>query len=111
VKSLTREQLQPRKNQAVRIVRDVVGDPEGAAEVADEDLEDYAIPVRFSDEEKMVWLGRTPPHDIDPMLGSWRRTRKRPLGAFENAVEDQHRHVAANAIALSGDRQQGIDGY
>jgi hypothetical protein len=42
VKSLTREQLQSRKDKAVRFVRDVLDDPDGADEIEDEDLEDYA---------------------------------------------------------------------
>jgi hypothetical protein len=42
VKVLTREQLQPRKDKAVRFVRDVLDDPERASEIEDEDLEDYA---------------------------------------------------------------------
>ena len=42
VKSLTRDQLQSRKDQAVRFVRDVLGDPDRAEEIADESLEDYA---------------------------------------------------------------------
>jgi hypothetical protein len=42
VKSLTREQLQSRKDKAVRFTRDVLDDPDRAAEIEDEDLEDYA---------------------------------------------------------------------
>ena len=42
LKSLTREQLQSRKEQAVRFTRDVPGDPDRAEEIADESLEDYA---------------------------------------------------------------------
>jgi hypothetical protein len=42
VKSLTREQLQSRKDRAVQFVRDVLDDPDRAAEIEDEDLEDYA---------------------------------------------------------------------
>jgi hypothetical protein len=42
VKRLTREQIQTRKDQAVRFTRDVVGDPERAEEIADESLEAYA---------------------------------------------------------------------
>jgi hypothetical protein len=41
-KTLTREKLQSRKDQAVRFTRDVVGDPDRAAEIQDESLEDYA---------------------------------------------------------------------
>jgi cell shape-determining protein MreC len=42
MKTLTREQLQQRKDKAVRFVRDVLQDPERADEIADESLEDYA---------------------------------------------------------------------
>ncbi len=42
VKALTRDQLQSREEQAVRFVRDVLGDADWAEEIADESLEDYA---------------------------------------------------------------------
>ena len=42
MKYLTRDQLQSRKEQAVRFVRDVLGDPDRADEIADESLENYA---------------------------------------------------------------------
>ena len=42
VKALTREQLESRKAQAVRFVRDVLEDDERADEIEDESLEDYA---------------------------------------------------------------------
>jgi hypothetical protein len=42
VKSLTREQLQSRKDAAVRFTENVLDDPERAAEIEDEPLEDYA---------------------------------------------------------------------
>jgi hypothetical protein len=42
MKFLTRAQLQSRKEKAVRFVRDVLGDPDRAEEIADESLEDYA---------------------------------------------------------------------
>jgi hypothetical protein len=41
-KSLTRDQLQARKDKAVRFVRDVLHDPDRAEEIADESLESYA---------------------------------------------------------------------
>ena len=44
---LTREQLQARKEKAVRFVRDVLGDPDRADEIADESLEDYAVRRKF----------------------------------------------------------------
>jgi hypothetical protein len=40
--TLTREQIQGRKDKAVRFVRDVVGDPDRAAEIEAEDVEAYA---------------------------------------------------------------------
>jgi len=42
VKTLTHDQLESRKEKAVRFVRDVLGDPDRADEIADENLEDYA---------------------------------------------------------------------
>ena len=42
MKQLTRDQLQSRKEKAVRFVRDVLGDPDRAEEIAEESLEDYA---------------------------------------------------------------------
>ena len=42
MKSLSREQLESRKEQAVRFTENVLGDPDRAAEIADESLEDYA---------------------------------------------------------------------
>jgi hypothetical protein len=42
VKSLTREQLQSRKDKAIRFLEDVLNDPERAAEVENENLESYA---------------------------------------------------------------------
>ena len=46
-KSLTREQLQGRKDKAVRFVRDVIGDSERAGEIQSESLEDYAARRRI----------------------------------------------------------------
>ena len=42
MRQLTREQLQRRKEKATRFVRDVLGDPERAEEIAAESLESYA---------------------------------------------------------------------
>jgi hypothetical protein len=41
-KTLTRDQLQSRKDRAVKFTRDVVDDPDRADEIAGESLEDYA---------------------------------------------------------------------
>lgn len=42
MKQLTRDQLESRKDKAVRFTRAVLGDPDRADEIADESLEDYA---------------------------------------------------------------------
>jgi predicted RNase H-like nuclease (RuvC/YqgF family) len=42
MKRLTRDQLQSRKDKAVRFVRDVLDDPDRAEEIAEESLEEYA---------------------------------------------------------------------
>ena len=42
MKTLTRKQLEARKAQAVRFVRDVLGDDDKADDIEDESLEDYA---------------------------------------------------------------------
>jgi len=42
MKTLTRQQLESRKAQAERFVRDVLGDSDRAGEIEDESLEDYA---------------------------------------------------------------------
>src|SRR5215831_7921357 len=42
MKALTRDQLESRKEKAVRFTRDVLGDADRADEIADESLEDYA---------------------------------------------------------------------
>jgi len=47
VKALTREQLQSRKDRAVRFVRDALDDSERADEIEDESLEDYAERRKF----------------------------------------------------------------
>ncbi len=41
-KTLTRQQVQSRKDRAVRFTRDVAGDPERADEIEGESLDDYA---------------------------------------------------------------------
>jgi len=42
MKTLTRQQLEKRKAQAVRFTRDVLDDPDRADEIEDESLEEYA---------------------------------------------------------------------
>ena len=48
MKQLTREQVQSRKDKAVRFTRDVLGDPDRADQIEDEELEDYAERRKFT---------------------------------------------------------------
>ncbi len=48
MKALTRDQVQSRKDQAVRFTRDVLEDPDRADEIEDESLEDYAERRKFT---------------------------------------------------------------
>jgi len=47
-KALTRDQIQSRKDKAVRFTRDMLGDPDRADEIEDESLEDYAERRKFT---------------------------------------------------------------
>jgi hypothetical protein len=47
MKTMTRKQLESRKAKAARFARDVLEDPDRAAEIEDESLEDYAERRRF----------------------------------------------------------------
>ena len=47
MKPLTREQIEARKEKAARFVRDVLDDPERAAEIEDESVDDYAERRKF----------------------------------------------------------------
>lgn len=47
VKRLTRDQIESLKEKAVRFVRDVLGDPDRAEEIADEGVVDYAERRKF----------------------------------------------------------------
>jgi len=47
VKRLTRDQVEARKEKAVRFVQDVLDDPERASEIEDESVEDYAERRKF----------------------------------------------------------------
>ena len=55
LKALTREQLQSRKDKAVRFVRDVLGDPDRAEEIEDESLDSYADrrKIRLTNPQRM----------------------------------------------------------
>lgn len=60
MKTLSREQLEGRKEKAVRFVRDVLDDPDRADEIEDESLEDYA-------ERRKIKIAEENPRGADAM--------------------------------------------
>ena len=73
----------------------------------------FQAPVGFSDEEKVRVAA---PHGVDrlrPELPCGRRAslrwRNLPPGSLKDIVQHQHGHVAAHAVALSGDSEQRLD--
>ena len=59
---LSREQIEARKEKAVRFVRGVLGDPDRADEIAGESLEDYAArrKIQMSNPERKLIMPRAP---------------------------------------------------
>jgi len=47
VKQVTRQQLQARKERAVRVTRDLLSDPERSEEISEERPEDHAVKRKF----------------------------------------------------------------
>lgn len=78
MRTLTRDQLQSRKEKAVRFTRDVLGDPDRADEIEAESLEDYA------DRREMKLLnGKSPCFSIP-----WTLSRYLRLDAQNRAAEN-----------------------
>ena len=83
MKPLTRNQLEGRKEKAVRFTRDVLGDPDRADEIADESLEDYA-------ERRKV-----------KVINSFQRKAIMPRNQTEERDQDSSRHRAIPFIAIA----------
>jgi hypothetical protein len=100
VKALTRDQLQARKDKAVRFVRDVLGDPDRAAEIEDESLEDYA-------ERRKITL-------TNPSKGNRGMATKRDLEQQVKELEDENQELQdrldAVADLVSGDDEEEEEG-
>jgi hypothetical protein len=67
------------------------------------------VPVSFRDETKMRSCSLNGRDDFTPVLG-WRPLpRATALGSFENLVQDEHGHVAADAITLGRNTGDGFN--
>jgi hypothetical protein len=99
-KTLPRDQLQARKEKAVRFVRDVLGDPDRADEIEEESLEDYA-------ERRKITL-------TNPAKGNRGMATKRDLEQQVKELEDENQELQDRLDALadlvSGDDDEEEEG-
>ena len=79
MKTLTRKQVEARKAQAVRFVRDVLDDNDKADDIEDESLEDYA-------EHRHIKLSN--PKGVIPMAAPTRQELLDRIEELETANED-----------------------
>jgi hypothetical protein len=125
VKTLTSEQLEGRKEKAVRFVRDVLGDPDRADEIANESPESYAERRKIQivenprgDRMQRVRL-INPPHlsnprrqitQPNPNLGrSELLARIRELQKENDLLQDKMDKVASLASAPEDERNEDPD--
>jgi len=120
MKTFTREQLESRKEKAVRFVRDVLGDPDRAAEIEDESLEDYAerrrIQLMNPHGGAMPKVQLVNPHnprnpregaDLPNRLELTRRIRQ--LEQENDELQDRLDQVADLAEAPKDDKGEDVD--
>jgi hypothetical protein len=99
VKEITRTQLESRKAQAVRFVRDVLGDDDKADDIEDESLEDYA-------EHRQIKL--TNPEGVTPMAAPARQELLDRIEELETTNEDLQSRLDEIADII-GDNDGGED--
>ncbi len=99
---MTRQELERRKAQAVRFTRDVLDDPDKAAEIEDESLQDYA-------ERRRVEL--TNPKGVKPMTASTRRELLERIDELETENEELQSQLdeVADIVAPPEEDEQGSD--
>lgn len=102
MKTLTRKQLEGRKTQAVRFVRDVLGDDDRAEEIADESLEEYA-------ERRRVKL--TNPKGVRQMAVTSRRELLERIDELETENEELQDQLdqISDIVAPAGEDEEGSD--
>lgn len=124
MKTLTRDQLESRKEKAVRFVRDVLGDDDRADEIAEESLEDYANRRKIQILKNPIGgnMARIRPANINPTRSSNPRrpaiqpnpasgraellARIRELEQENDELQDKLEKVAELAEAPEDDREE-----
>jgi hypothetical protein len=96
-KILTREQLDSRKEKAERFVRDVVGDPERADEIADESLEDYA-------DRRKIQLADNPRGGHMAVLRVYNPRQKKP--GVQTVTTNNGPSRVANALKIQAESER-----
>jgi polyhydroxyalkanoate synthesis regulator phasin len=105
-KTLTREQLKRRKDQAVRFTRDMLGDAGRAEEIASETVEDYAQRrgIELSNPRR-DYMARKKIADYREELEDLKR-QVRDLEEENETLQDQLDRVGA---IVSGEEDEGED--
>lgn len=98
MKSLTRQQVESRKAQAVRFTRDVLDDPDRADEIEDESLEDYA-------ERRRIRLAN--PKGVRKMPVQTRRELLERIEELEGPNEDLQSRLDEIADLVAPDEDEG----
>lgn len=98
MKTLTRGQLERRKEKAGQFVRDVLGDPERANEIDDESLEDYA------ERRKIKLVGN--PHGGHMTTKEELNERIRALETENDELQDQLDQIADIAAPIEDEDEQ-----
>ena len=100
MKTLTRKQLEARKARAVRFTRDVLDDPDRAAEIEDESLESYA-------ERRHIQIRN--PKGARPMAVPTRRELTDRIKELESENEDLQAQIdeIADIVAPEEDEEEG----
>lgn len=94
-KTLSRAQVESRRDKAARFVRDVLGDPDRAEEIEDESLEAYA------ERRKIKIVGN--PHGADMATKEELADRIRELEEENDELQDQLDSIADIAAPIEGE--------
>ena len=97
MKTLTREQLQGRKEKAVRFTRDIRDDPDRAAEIEDESLDEYA-------ERRHITLSN--PKGVRIMAAESRRDLLRQIKELKSENEDLQDRLDGIADLVAPDEDE-----
>src|SRR6516162_11186713 len=68
----------------------------------------FQVPIGFSDEAEVTVSMLDRRNHVNPILRGRCRSCATTLGAFENGIQEQHRHIATHAVALRGYIQERL---